>query len=177
MITRPTKYFFTTKRLSVTQPLTELFRGPDPRRRKFLLALAAALFAGQTFADTVYEDTNPKIVDTKPPVLRTITADPPVIIVANRRLVPVTLSVSATDDVDWTPSCQVESVESNQPSQTSAGEDWTIMGPLLVYVRAERPTASGNREYTIKVRCADRTGKTSNVSQVKVPVAPRTRRG
>ncbi|MBI1872792.1 MAG: hypothetical protein HYS05_02750 [Acidobacteria bacterium] len=177
MITRPTKYFFTTKRLSVTQPVTEIYRGPDPRRRKFLMALAAGLIAGQTFADTVYQDANPLIVDAKPPVLRTVTADPPVITVSNRRLVPITLTVSATDDVDWTPSCQVESVESNQPSLTSAGEDWTIMGPLLVYVRAERPTASGNREYTIKVQCADRTGKTSNVSQVKVPVAPPARRG
>jgi hypothetical protein len=139
MFSRPSNFVRSTNALSVTRPVTEIYCGPDPRRRTFLMALAAALLAGQTFADTAYQDVNPKIVDAKPPVLRTITADPPVITMSNRRLVPVTLSVNATDDVDWTPSCRVEAVESNQPSLTSAGTLFRLgLGPL--------PAGDGQRD-------------------------------
>lgn len=47
-----------TRSLSVTKPVTEIYRGPDARRRKFLMALAATLIAAQTFTDRTGKSSN-----------------------------------------------------------------------------------------------------------------------
>lgn len=161
--------------LSVTQPVADVYRASDPRRRRFVWALAFALLSAETFTDTARIQADPKMVDRRAPVVKKITADPPVITVAHRRLVPVTISVAASDDVEFDPACRIESVSSNQPPSTPSGADWTIVEALRLYVRAERPSPSGPRVYTIAVRCTDRTGKMSNLGTIKVPVAPHRR--
>ena len=66
-------------------------------------------------------------------------------------MVPVTVSVSATDNCDPAPSSRIISI-------TAAGatsQDWQITGPLTANLRADE------RVYTLTVRCTDTAGNSS----------------
>ena len=109
-------------------------------------------------------------VDTTAPVIKRITANPNVLWPPNGRMVPVKLTVRATDNMDPAPVCQITQVLCNE-SQTSAAPDWVITGPLSVNLRAVRDGAHAGRVYTIVVQCTDESGNQSSTS-VKV-VVPR----
>ena len=95
----------------------------------------------------------------------------------NGQMVPVTVSVQATDDRDAAPVSRIVAVTSNQPvSGTFSGDrtpDWEITGPLTVNLRAERTPKIGDRLYTITIECRDAAGNaaTRNVT-VTVPTSP-----
>jgi hypothetical protein len=88
-------------------------------------------------------------------------------------MIPVTLTVSATDNLDTDPSCKIIDVSSNEPVKGSGGRktapDWKITGDLTLNLRAERSGKGSGRIYTIKVRCTDFVGNTSE-RQVTVSV-------
>ena len=99
--------------------------------------------------------------DTTAPVIASVSASPSSIAPADGRVVPVTVSVSATDDVDAAPVCSVTGV-------TGGAGDSSVTGPLSLNVKA----ASG-ANYTVNVRCADAAGNASNAATaVSVVVAP-----
>lgn len=102
-------------------------------------------------------------LDTNPPVITRITATPDRLWPPNNRMVPVTLTVEATDDYDPAPVSRIIRVTANGRQNQS---DWEITGPLTVDLRA-RP----NRAYTIVVECRDASGNISSKSTT-VRVSP-----
>jgi hypothetical protein len=110
--------------------------------------------------------------DVTAPVIRDVSASPDSLPRNDGQMVPVTLQVTATDNCDPVPSCQIVSVTSSEP-ETGPGDntspDWQITGPLTVELRAENSAQSSRRVYTLTVRCTDTSGN-SATKTVKVPV-------
>ena len=110
------------------------------------------------------------VQDTTAPTIVSATANPSFLWPPNHRMVPVTLTVTATDAIDPTPSIYIVSVSSNQPiNGTGDGDvapDWNITAPLALELRAER-SGSQDRVYTITVAATDLYG---NVSTATIPV-------
>lgn len=107
------------------------------------------------------------VADTTAPVIQSITASPSVISPANGRVVPVTVSVSATDNCDASPVSQIISVTSNE---TVAPGDIAITGDLTVSLVADRNPGGSGRIYTITVRTTDASGNsTTGTVLVTVP--------
>jgi hypothetical protein len=91
--------------------------------------------------------------DTTPPTITSLTASPRVLWPPNGRMVPVTLTVVATDAVDPTPMCRIVGVKSNQPPTS----DWVLTGDLTLDLRARRAVGT-HRLYAITVQCTDASG-------------------
>jgi hypothetical protein len=112
------------------------------------------------------KQTQPVVVeDTIPPVIERIVATPDVLRPPNHKMVLVTLNVSAFDNCDLAPFCQIISVSSNEP-ENGLGDgdmapDWEITGNLTANLRAERSGKGSGRVYTITVRCTDYAGNSS----------------
>jgi hypothetical protein len=102
--------------------------------------------------------------DTTAPVIGSISADPSTIWPPNGALVPVTVAVSATDNVDAAPSCALTSISATSLSS----DDYAITGPLSAKLRAR-----GGRTYTLNVKCSDTAGNQSSAA-VAVFVTPDT---
>lgn len=94
--------------------------------------------------------------DTTPPTITSITASPSALQPPNGKMVPVTLTVVATDAVDPAPTCTIIGVTSNQ----SATGDWVITGDLTLDLRARR-FGGAVRVYTITVECTDASGNSA----------------
>ena len=94
-----------------------------------------------------------------PPSVITISATPNVLWPPNHKMVPVTLSVSTSDNCDPAPVCQIVAVSSNEPDNAqgdgNTAPDWEITGDLTLKLRAERSGKGTSRVYTITVRCID----------------------
>ena len=102
--------------------------------------------------------------DTTAPVISSLSANPSTIWPPDGALVPVTLAVSATDDVDASPSCALTSIGG---TSLSAG-DHAITGPLSAKLRA-----LGGRTYTLTVTCSD-SARNQAAAAVAVFVPPDT---
>src|SRR5882724_3946049 len=105
------------------------------------------------------------VVDTTPPTIASLTANPNALWPPNHKMVPVTVAVSISDVCDASASCHIVSVASNQPIN-GAGDgdtapDWVITGPLTLQLRAERAGNLGLRIYSITVVCTDGSGNSS----------------
>ena len=115
--------------------------------------------------------------DTVAPVIQSVTASPFLLLPANRQMVPVTISVVATDNIDPQPKCRIISVTSNEPvSGTGRGDlspDWVITGDLTLNLRAELADRSDGRIYTITVEARDASGNAS--TQTTTVVVPKDR--
>lgn len=115
------------------------------------------------------------IVDTTPPVIKSLTASPNNLWPPNHEMVPVKVTCVCKDICDISPDSMIISVVSSQPvNDTGDGNtapDWLITGDLSVELRAEK---SGNdkqgRIYTITVECTDFSGNSSRAAvNVTVP--------
>lgn len=88
----------------------------------------------------------------------------------NEQLVPITVTVTATDNCSSTLNCEIISITSNEQSDEPA---WAITGPLSANLRAQRSDDGLGRFYIITVRCTDEAGNSSmGVSWVFVPKTP-----
>jgi hypothetical protein len=85
-------------------------------------------------------------------------------------MIPVSLSVDATDDLDPSPIARITQVTSNGPQNTLV-PDWEITGPLTVNLRATRSAKAVERIYTIMVECVDVSGNASSES-ITIRVSP-----
>jgi len=103
-------------------------------------------------------DTTAPLIDSASPSVTSIW--PP-----DKRMVPVSIAVAASDIVDGVPACNVTAVASNEPSTGS----WSIVDPLTVNVKADRNGNGSGRVYAITVRCTDAAGNAST-STVHVTV-------
>ncbi len=113
------------------------------------------------------------VADTTPPVIRSLTANPAIISQNNHAMVPVTVTVSASDNSDPAPVSRIISITSDEPV-TGKGDntspDWQITGPLTANVRAERSNQGDGRIYTITVECRDASGNAATgTTTVTVP--------
>ena len=111
--------------------------------------------------------------DVEPPTISSVAASPSVLWPANHKMVPVTITVVASDNTGVT-SCQITSVTSSEPDNglgdgDTAG-DIQITGDLTVSLRAERSGKGNGRTYTITVECKDAAGNAStSTTTVTVP--------
>jgi hypothetical protein len=95
--------------------------------------------------------------DTTAPVIGSVVATPGVIWPPNGKMVAVSVSIGATDNVDALPQCSVKSV-------TAIGadaDDMAVTGTYSANVRAEKNSDGSARIYTVKVTCADAAGNKS----------------
>lgn len=102
------------------------------------------------------------VPDTTAPVIGSVSATPSNLWPPDNRLVPVTVSVRATDDVDQTPACALTSITG---FNSSSSDDAAITGRFAATLRAV-----GGRTYSLNVRCSDAAGNASTASaSVVVP--------
>ncbi len=116
---------------------------------------------------------NVTVVDTTPPVIKSVAADPSTLWPPNHKLVPISIAAVATDVCDAAPKCQIVSVTANEPVQGpgsgNTNPDWIITDPgpkaspaaLGIQLRAERSGLGTGRVYTINVACSDASGNTT----------------
>jgi len=106
------------------------------------------------------------VVDTMPPVISALSVSPNVLWPPNHVMVPVTVSVTASDICDPNPVCRIISVVSNEPpnglGDGNTAPDWQITGNLTANVRAERSGGGSGRVYTITVQCSDFSNNSSS---------------
>lgn len=139
---------------AVTGPLTASVRAAGGARYTF--ALNCSDKGGNTSTANVDVVVPP---DTTAPTIVSLSASPSSIWPPDGTLVPVTLSVSASDDVDAAPVCALNSISGTGATQY----DYTITGPLSAKVRA-----TGGRTYTLNVRCSDSAGNFSQAATAVV---------
>jgi hypothetical protein len=113
------------------------------------------------------------VVDTTPPRIDSVRANPATLWPPNHKLVPVRVIPGVFDVCDAAPACRILSVSSSEPV-TGKGDntspDWEVTGDLSVDLRAERSGNGNGRVYTVKVECVDDSGNASRgIGTVKVP--------
>ena len=122
--------------------------------------------APASFVVTVRDTTPPSIASAVPSVASLWPPD--------HRMVPLTVSVAASDLVDAAPVCSITDVTSNEPvdglGDGDTAPDWTIGSGLALSLRAERAGSGSGRVYTIKLTCTDHAGNTSAPTAVTVSV-------
>ena len=138
---------------NVTGPLTGTVLAVGGRTYTFNVKCADAADNSATGSAAVFV-----VPDTTAPVISSVTATPNNLWPPDNRLVPVTVAVSAADDVDPSPACALNGV-----SGVVAPDDATITGPLAVTLRA-----AGGRQYSLSVRCVDASGNASTRSTTVV---------
>lgn len=112
--------------------------------------------------------------DTTAPVISAPSATPATLTPPNHKLVPVTITATAHDAVDPSPSTHIISVTSNEPingaGDGNTSPDYEITGNLTLNLRAERSGNGSDRVYTIIVESRDFSGNASTASvNVTVP--------
>ena len=115
-----------------------------------------------------------EVRDVTPPVIVSVTVSPDTLWPPNHQMVPVTVTVHATDEVDPAPFSRIYFVSANEPVQGpgsgSTSPDWLIIGDLGASLRAERSGSGSGRVYTLYIECFDDAGNRSTVTvQVTVP--------
>jgi hypothetical protein len=113
------------------------------------------------------------VVDTIPPEF-SLSVEPSVLWPPNHKMVPVAVTVMATDKCDSEPFCKIISIASNEPvngfGDGNTATDWVITGDLNVKLRAERSGKSNGRTYNMTVECTDQSGNSSTqTATVGVP--------
>jgi len=116
--------------------------------------------------------TSVSVRDATAPVIASITATPAYLWPANRHMVEVTLTVSASDNCDRAPASRIIAIHSNEPVtdlRDDTSPDWSITGPLTANLRAENSKDACDRIYTLTIECTDASGNRSTAT-VRVPV-------
>jgi len=131
-----------------------------------------ASFGSGTAAATSTATTTVTIRDTTPPTIASLVATPSSI-PPNNKVVPITLTVSASDICDAAPVSKIVSVTTNAATDDSHGSkrkpkkqpvDWKITGDLTLSVRAVKGDGKNPRVYTITVNCVDASGNVASKS-------------
>lgn len=123
------------------------------------------------------------VVDKSPPTITRVIATPAVLWPPNHKMVPVRITIGASDNCGGTPQCRIVSVTSNEPvnglGDGDTAPDWQVFpGSFLVNLRAERSGQGSGRIYTVDVQCSDGDGNISPAStvQIRVPHDPKVPR-
>jgi len=114
------------------------------------------------------------VVDTTPPVIEELSADPTEIWPPNHKMVDIAVSVTATDICDDEVTSWIDDVTSNEDvngvGDGNTEPDWEITGPLEVKLRVERAGGGVGRVYTLVVKASDSSGNVATETvEVRVP--------
>jgi hypothetical protein len=110
---------------------------------------------------TVSCTTTVTIVDTQPPVITSAGATPNSLWPPNHKMVPVAVSVVATD-ICSSVTCRIKNITSNEPGgKGKKALDWSTNGPLSAKLRAARLGKGNGRTYTLTIECTDTAGNTA----------------
>jgi probable HAF family extracellular repeat protein len=105
--------------------------------------------------------------DSAPPYIKRIMVNPSVIWPPNHKMVPVSVSVLALDNVDPAPVSKIISITANE---SVSRDEIQITGDLTAKLAASKNAEGHGRIYTITVQCKDASGNTSTCSvEVSVP--------
>ena len=100
------------------------------------------------------------------PVISSVTPSQGLLWPPNKKMVPVSITVVATESGAPSPACRITGVTSNEPG---TGE-WQITGALTLTLQADRLGTGNGRIYTIGVACSDQAGNSATSStSVVVP--------
>ena len=134
------------------------------------IALTVTDTSGATSSDTVVVT----VVHEAGPNIGTVSVGPALLWPPDHRMVPVSLTVAATDTCDTAPVARIISVASNEAinglGDGDTAPDWEITGDLALNLRAERSGTGSGRIYTITVQAADSAGNLSEPRTVNVLV-------
>lgn len=101
------------------------------------------------------------------PTLASVHASPNVLWPPNHKMVPVTITVSASDECSDV-SSSIVGVTSDEPvdglGDGHTSPDWIVTGPLTLLVRAERSGTGDGRVYTVTIDVADDSGNIASGS-------------
>jgi hypothetical protein len=123
--------------------------------RTYTLTVTCKDAAGNSTSAAVAVDVPP---DVTAPTITQLSATPSLIWPPNGKMVPVSISVSATDDVDASPVCSLKSIE-------GAGvDDYSITGAFTALVRADKNKDGTSRVYTLNVTCSDGAGNEAHAA-------------
>jgi hypothetical protein len=105
------------------------------------------------------------VKDTIPPVVSNLFASPSEIWPPNHKMIPVAISVTATDNCTALPQSEIVKVTCNEPvngpGDGNTDPDWLLTGKLSLNVRSERSGTGNGRVYTITVACMDAVGNSA----------------
>ena len=107
------------------------------------------------------------VVDRTAPVFLALSVNPNVLNTANRAMVPITVSVSVTDNCDSAPVSRILSISSDEPVTGHADNtspDWVVGSGLTGELRAECVKKGDGRLYTITVICTDASGNSATAT-------------
>ncbi|HYC61799.1 MAG TPA: HYR domain-containing protein [Thermoanaerobaculia bacterium] len=96
--------------------------------------------------------------DTEAPTITAMTATPMVLEPPNGKLVEVVIGVTVIDNVDDSPYVGVFNVTANE---SITDDDWNIIEPLRIELRASRDGQGDGRVYTVWVEAIDDAGNRS----------------
>lgn len=102
-----------------------------------------------------------EVLDVTGPALSEITAIPALISPPNGKMVPVTVTATATDNCDAAPVTRISSITANE---TVSPGDIVITGDLTASLAASRNTSGTDRIYTISLESTDASGNKSTAS-------------
>ena len=113
------------------------------------------------------------VVDTTPPVIGVVSADPNVLWPPNHKMITVRIHAQVTDTCG-TATWKIISVSSNEAADAKGSghtaTDWKITGDHTLTLRAERSGKGSGRVYTITIQARDVSGNTAQKSlTVAVP--------
>lgn len=102
----------------------------------------------------VTQSTSVTVRDTTPPTITSLSASPNVLSPPNHKMVPVAISVKASDICDPNPKSKIISVTSNEPG----ADQYQITGDLTLNLQSDRNGSGNGRVYTVVVQAADASG-------------------
>ena len=102
--------------------------------------------------------------DTVPPTITSLSVTPTTI-KPDHHMAPVTVAVTAIDNVDPQPVCSINSISSPE----AAAGDMSITGPFTAALLGEKDSQGTTRVYTLTVSCTD-ASQNASTGQVTVQV-------
>ena len=109
------------------------------------------------------------VPDYEPPAV-TATPDHDVLTPPDGKMIPVYVTVEASDNFDAEPTCGIVSVRNTEASASGVDPDVQMINPFTVNLRATRLGNGNGRTYTLAVRCTDFAGNATTVETlVRVP--------
>jgi probable HAF family extracellular repeat protein len=114
-----------------------------------------ALYYGQQGTGTVLLT---PIDDTVPPRILSTSVSNPILFPPDDKPHLVTVFVSAVDNRDPSPECQITNVANSEWQSPTPDPSVQVTGPLSVVLAATRFGTGPGRTYTINVRCGDDSG-------------------
>lgn len=131
--------------------------------RTYTFTASCSDYSGNASAATVNVVVPP---DTTPPTITSLSITPSVIWPPDGRMIPVAVSVTATDDVDDAPVCSVTSVA----APGMAADDAVVTGQFTASVKGIKSVDGSARVYSVLVTCSDFSGnKSRGTVTVTVP--------